>query len=468
MSNRDDTLPEGLTFETDEFPAAPLEGGVLVVDEGGARRIVELEPRRNAIGSGAGADLQLRGRGVEEEHLVLEPVAGGLRAVAGGLVFRNGRRLADAALASGDRLRVGTVVLRYVARGDVVQLPALSAPRPPGLLWWAASGWAIGYLAALVVVVAGLAGPAAAGGSGEGSVGRLEAAAAEAARQDEPPVESEALVPVDGEDEQPEPVVEQPVADSDVAIASAPGEQDVPGEAGPQQPAPPNPLAVVGPAVPKEKRAEVALLPRRQEGGRRARRAVPEGEKPIGRMWAAWEAGAFDDLAAAGWGASDLEVRRLALLAERFGRALAEARAARGVAAVPALERALGLAEEIGRDAPHVREVRHALAAHHRVAARRATDQGDLRGAVHHCEQALAVLPQDGEARALRSQLGTKARTLFLEGYALQHLDPSGALRLAELAALVATPGDVDGEKAADLAARLREEVGGPGAAGRL
>src|SRR5690606_28247643 len=154
--------------------------------------------------------LQLRGRGVEEEHLVFEPVRGGLRGVASGLVFRNGRRLVDGALASGDRLRVGTVVLRYVGRGDVVQLPALAAQRQPGLLWWAASGWAIGYLAALVVVVAGLAGPAAARG-GEGAVAPSEFAAAEPPRQDElPPADAEPLFAVDGDAEPPEAVVEPP------------------------------------------------------------------------------------------------------------------------------------------------------------------------------------------------------------------------------------------------------------------
>jgi len=597
MSTRDDTLPAFPAAGTEELPVVEEhpEGGVLVV-EGGERRVVPLEPGRMVIGSGPAADLQVEGRGVEGAHLVLEVRPGGIRAQASALVFRNGRPLVEGELRSGDRLRLGTVVLCYVARGDVVRLRGQAAGRP-GLFWWVTSGWALGYLAALVVVVAGVAGPAAAGGEAAARLGALRGGGQTIGeRTDEPPgggadeergatvaqpdagplgVEAagaEKSFPVEGA---PGPREAVPAAADETGWARLPGNRAPAGSEPPaqvvatagdarasDQPRSPHTAEAGGEASVEARRSSRAAaeeggasVGRRQApaetnaavpagttrpspaagrtvaasaGGREAPpAAAATGARPAGgwrsspagaaaatrermlasraeqrtrasapaagraappavaatrigaragvasadrleRMWAAWDAGALDELAAAGWGATDREVRRLALLAERFARALEEARGARGVAAVPALERALGIAEEVGRDAPLVQEVRRTLAGHHRAAARRAAEQGDWRGAVHHCEQALAVLPHDAEARTLRAQLATRARAIYLESYALQHLDPAGALRLAEVAALVAMPGDPEREKATALAARLREEVGGSPGGGRL
>ena len=173
----------------------------------------------------------------------------------------------------------------------------------------------------------------------------------------------------------------------------------------------------------------------------------------------AWDAGAYEDAAAIGGRAHDLEARRLGALARRFGRALVRARERRGVAAAPALEEALAVAEEIGRPAPPVDEVRRMLASLHREAAATAERAGNLESALFHCEQAIAVLPSDAASRGMRGRLGARARDVYLEGYSIQELDPVGALRRFDLAVRLGGGGDPWAAKAAARAAQLR---GGP------
>src|SRR5690606_31464470 len=145
----------------------------------------------------------------------------------------------------------------------------------------------------------------------------------------------------------------------------------------------------------------------------------------VERLWAAWEAGALQDVQALASRARDPAAARIGALARRFERAVRRARQARGLAAVPALEEALGIAEEIGRRSLAADEVRGALAALHVEAAEAAIAAGDWEGALHHGEQALAIRPGSREAGALRARLAERAGAFYREAYALPRLDPA-------------------------------------------
>jgi hypothetical protein len=188
-------------------------------------------------------------------------------------------------------------------------------------------------------------------------------------------------------------------------------------------------------------------------------RQLPARNETLELVRSAWDAGAYEDAATIGAHAADVGARRLGSLAARFGRALAKARGRTGVAAAPALEEALGIAEEIGRPAPPVDDVRRTLAALHVAAAGKAEAGGDLGGALFHCEQAAAVLPAHPETRNLRQRLAARAREIYLEGYSLEELDPATALRRFELAARLGGPGDPWAAKATARADRLRRDA---------
>lgn len=212
------------------------------------------------------------------------------------------------------------------------------------------------------------------------------------------------------------------------------------------------------------RKAEPAALPESDMNGAPAAEASPGKDAPapaptLEDVQLAWQAGALDEVVALARASGDPAALRLADRARRFARAVVRARHAPGLAAVPALEEALGIAEEIGRRAPAVDEVRERLAGLHRAAAERAFRSGDRKGALRHVEEALATRPGDREASKLRQTLAAEAATVHREAYALQHLDRARAAALAEEAALLALPGDPVGERARALAARLRGEA---------
>lgn len=292
-------------------------------------------------------------------------------------------------------------------------------------------------------------------------------AAAVAAERESTADEPSPPAGLDGAEVEARANVEVPAA----AAASSPAPSAAGATAGVSEPAravlptKSSPRPTGSPGAPRRSRAverTAEARPDRAGQANRAQRAMWRAAaqpSALDLVQAAWDAGEWEEAAAIGSGSRELEPRRLGVLAGRFGRALERARGLRGVAAAPALEEALGIAEEIGRHSEAARDVRRMLAALHREAATSAEARSDVQAALFHVEQALAVLPGDPASRAVRSLLATRSRAVYLEGYALQDLDPAAALRRFDLAVRLGGASDTWSRKAAARAARLRGEA---------
>lgn len=470
---REDTLPEA--------PVEAALAGLLVVEVAGVRRAIAL-PRGETILGSDGPNEGIAAPGVAPAHVAIEAVGGAVHARALAPLRRNGLPVRRTRLRTGDRLRFGAATARFVAAGDALVVDAREQ-RP---FAWAVAGIGCGYLFALVASavlpapVRAASEPMAAGAIVDASRTDAPAPAADAAAfrapaSDAAPAADAVQAPARSaadrgttgaagvagrEPPTPGPVEVDAAAHRSVVEEAASAAQPGPG----QEPMRVPPL-YIGETRPTQ--VLVARAPAAGDGRRRERRSPAAGEAPlrapddlVERLWAAWEAGALQDVQALASRARDPAAARIGALARRFERAVRRARQARGLAAVPALEEALGIAEEIGRRSLAADEVRGALAALHVEAAEAAIAAGDWEGALHHGEQALAIRPGSREAGALRARLAERAGAFYREAYALQHLDPAEAIRLAERARLLAAPGGEVADKAARLAARLRAARG--------
>jgi pSer/pThr/pTyr-binding forkhead associated (FHA) protein len=98
--------------------AQPLEAGSYLEVQGpGETLLVRLERDITRIGRGLAADLRLDENSVSRRHAVLVNDASGARVLddrSSNGTFVNGRRVEQAALAHGDVVMLGRVVLRYL------------------------------------------------------------------------------------------------------------------------------------------------------------------------------------------------------------------------------------------------------------------------------------------------------------------------------------------------------------------
>ena len=96
--------------------ARPEPGRYLVVEDGDEERLLRLAPGITRIGRGWGADIRLEDHAVSRRHAILVNRAGELRILddrsANG-THVNGHRVGEAALADGDVVALGAVVLTY-------------------------------------------------------------------------------------------------------------------------------------------------------------------------------------------------------------------------------------------------------------------------------------------------------------------------------------------------------------------
>ncbi len=468
--------------ETVEVPGLLDEEAPLLVIEAGAgvRELIELQEGVAVVGSEGDVVLA----GAADRHLSFERQGPAVEVRPLAPVERNGGSWQGGLLENGDVLQAGAARMHFVAPGGVVHLARSRGAAVGRWAAWACAGLLAGYLAGAAFSMArrdAAAGAVAARTTEQAPVVATPACVPPIPQPSQPPAHE-----LEGPSASPAP----PASEENEALERAGGDggpRAAPPAAAAEVARSPEAWAERSPAARAAVRSEVARSPSpREETPRRVlrlpRRATPSAPasppreraaveaEPVSLLpvlRAAWEAGALDEAVALGREAAAVEAQHFASRVERFARALSRVRESRGVAAAPALEEALGWAEEIGGNAPQVVEVRRALAALHRSAAHRAEEGGDLRGALHHCEQALAVLPGDPEAAAIRKRLAGSAGPIFLEGYALQHLDPAGALQRFELAARLALPGDPWAAKAAAWTERLRRPASPVEAAGQ-
>jgi pSer/pThr/pTyr-binding forkhead associated (FHA) protein len=96
--------------------ARPERGRYLVVEDGDEEALRRLAPGVTRIGRGWGADIRLEDHAVSRRHAILANRSHELRILddrsANG-IYVNGRRVTDAALADGDVVVIGAVVLTY-------------------------------------------------------------------------------------------------------------------------------------------------------------------------------------------------------------------------------------------------------------------------------------------------------------------------------------------------------------------
>jgi pSer/pThr/pTyr-binding forkhead associated (FHA) protein len=96
--------------------ARPEPGRYLVVEDGDEARLLRLTPGITHIGRGWGAELRLDDQAVSRRHAIIVNRSRELRILddrsANG-TYVNGRRVTEAALADGDVIVIGEVVLSY-------------------------------------------------------------------------------------------------------------------------------------------------------------------------------------------------------------------------------------------------------------------------------------------------------------------------------------------------------------------
>ena len=93
--------------------------------------------RAVTFGAAPGAAVQLRGEGVDAQHVRFEPIDDGVRLTALGEVRVNGERVRQVVLQLGDRIELGDAVIvvgRTVVRAakpeDVLRTPVARATAP--------------------------------------------------------------------------------------------------------------------------------------------------------------------------------------------------------------------------------------------------------------------------------------------------------------------------------------------------
>jgi len=96
--------------------ARPEPGRYLVVEDGDEERLLRVAPGVTRVGRGWGAEIRLEDHAVSRRHAILVNRSRELRILddrsANG-TYVNGRRVTEAALADGDVIALGEVVLSY-------------------------------------------------------------------------------------------------------------------------------------------------------------------------------------------------------------------------------------------------------------------------------------------------------------------------------------------------------------------